>query len=144
MKIIPIDSVESPQLVAIPLYATQVAAGFPSPADDYIESAIDLNKHIIKRPAATFFARASGSSMLQIGILDGDLIVVDRSVTPEQDSVVIASIDGELTCKIFDKHRQRLLSANDKFPPILIKDGVEFLIEGVVTHSLRYHHVRSG
>ena len=108
MKIIPIDSVESPQLVAIPLYTTQVAASFRVLQRNYIESAIDLNKHIIKRPAA-FFARASGSSMLQIGILDGDLMVVDRSVTLSKGSVVIASIDGELTCKIFDKHRQRLI-----------------------------------
>ena len=81
-------------------------------------------------------------NQMQIGILDGDLMVVDRSVKPEQGAVVIALINGEMTCKILDKHRKRLLSANDQFPPIAVADDAELFIEGVVTHSLRYHYVR--
>lgn len=142
MKVTILEASKNSQTIDIPLYSSSVQAGFPSPADDYIEAKIDLNKHVIKRPAATFFARANGSSMMQIGILDGDLMVVDRSVKPEQGAVVIALIDGEMTCKIFDKHRKRLLSANDQFPPIAIADEAELFIEGVVTHSLRYHYVR--
>ena len=142
MKVTILEVSKNSQAIDIPLYSSSVQAGFPSPADDYIEAKIDLNKHVIKRPAATFFARANGSSMMQIGILDGDLMVVDRSVKPEQGAVVIALIDGEMTCKIFDKHRKRLLSANDQFPPIAIADEAELFIEGVVTHSLRYHYVR--
>ena len=142
MKVTILEASKNSQTIDIPLYSSSVQAGFPSPADDYIEAKIDLNKHVIKHPAATFFARANGSSMMQIGILDGDLMVVDRSVKPEQGAVVIALIDGEMTCKIFDKHRKRLLSANDQFPPIAIADEAELFIEGVVTHSLRYHYVR--
>ena len=142
MKVTILEASKNSQTIDIPLNSSSVQAGFPSPADDYIEAKIALNKHIIKRPAATFFARANGSSMMQIGIIDGDLMVVDRSVKPEQGAVVIALIDGEMTCKILDKHRKRLLSANDQFPPIAIADEAELFIEGVVTHSLRYHYVR--
>ena len=77
MKIHPINIAELPSELTLPVYLSSVAAGFPSPADDYIEEKIDLNKHIIKRPSSTYFAKASGDSMLELGILNGDLLVID-------------------------------------------------------------------
>ncbi|NRB39045.1 MAG: translesion error-prone DNA polymerase V autoproteolytic subunit [Pseudomonadales bacterium] len=141
MKIKPLALTDLPSILELPVYLSQVSAGFPSPADDYIEETIDLNKHIIKRPSSTYFARASGDSMLHLGIISGDLLVIDRSVTPKHGAVVVAAVNGELTCKILDKHRKMLLAANKKYPPIAITPEMELLIEGVVTHSVRYHHV---
>ena len=123
----------------LPLFSHSVRAGFPSPADDYIEQSLDLNEHVIQHPSATYFVRAQGDSMLSLGIHSGDLLVVDRALEPVQGDVVIAALDGELTCKILDVRLQRLLSGNEAFPPITISENAELIIEGVVTHSLRYH-----
>lgn len=128
----------------LPLFASGVAAGFPSPADDYIEAAIDLNQHLIKHPNATFLARANGDSMLELGIKDKDLLVVDRSIKAQQNDVVIAAVDGQMTCKILDLQGRRLLPANKHCQPIVLSEQVDLVIEGVVTHSVRYHCVRSG
>lgn len=126
----------------IPLYLSPVRAGFPSPADDYIEKKLDLNEYLIKHPAASFYCRVSGSSMEGVGIFDGDLLIVDRAVEPRHGSIVIAVVDGELTCKILDSRNRRLLSSNDSFKPIELKDESSIEIEGVVIHSIRSYHVR--
>jgi len=126
---------------ALPLYASRVPAGFPSPADDYIEGRLDLNKYLIQKPAATFFARAEGDSMIGAGIQPGDLLIVDRSARPVHNSIVVAALDGELTCKILDTHHRCLRSVNPHYPPIKILPGSDFSIEGVVLHSI-HHHVR--
>ena len=144
MKVTTFEAVAEPSASALPLFSTSVSAGFPSPADDYIEDKIDLNAYLIKRPAATFFARASGESLIEIGIKDGDLLVIDRSLTPVQNDVVVVALDGEMTCKILDLKHQRLLAANKRYKPLAITQGMDLLIEGVVTHSIRYHRVRSG
>lgn len=123
---------------ALPLYASRVSAGFPSPADDYIEERIDLNSHLVSRPAATFFARVRGDSMIDKGIFDSDLLIVDRSKTPVTGAVVIAVVNGEMVCKLLDPERQQLLAANANYPPIPIHEGVDCVIEGVVTHAVRY------
>ena len=123
----------------IPLYTYSVACGFPSPADDYLDQPLDLNEHLIIHPSATFFARASGHSMNGCGIYDKDLLIIDRSMKPSHGDIVIAALDGELTCKVLDLHQRRLLSANDHYPPINLKEGVELIIEGVVLSSIRYH-----
>ncbi len=128
---------------ALPLYASRVAAGFPSPADDYVEDRLDLNRYLIRKPAATFFARADGDSMIGAGIHPGDLLIVDRSAKPAHQSVVVAALNGELTCKILDVHKRCLRSANPRYPPIPIQPGSDFAIEGVVLHSI-HHHVRTG
>jgi len=78
---------------------TPVRAGFPSPADDYLEAKLDLTEHLVKHPSATYYIKAMGDSMVDYGIFSGDLLIVDRSLTPQVDDVVIAAIDGELTCK---------------------------------------------
>jgi DNA polymerase V len=121
------------------LYSHAVQAGFPSPADDYIEGLLSLDEHIIEHPSATYLARATGSSMQDIGIFDKDLLVIDRALEPVQNDVVVVALDGELTCKILDAKRRLLLSANNEFPPIPIREDQDVLIEGVVKVSLRYH-----
>ncbi|OGT88945.1 MAG: DNA polymerase V [Gammaproteobacteria bacterium RIFOXYD12_FULL_61_37] len=123
---------------ALPLYASRVSAGFPSPADDYLEGTLDLNEHLVKHPAATFFVRVSGDSMLNAGIHPGDILVVDRSLTPVSGRIVIAALDGELTVKRFDQRngRTRLLAENPAYAPIEIQDGNELHIWGVVTNVI--------
>ena len=100
-------------------------AGFPSPADDYLEGALDLNEHLIRYPAATFFLRVIGDSMVGAGIHSGDLLIVDRSINPVDGRIVIAIIDGELTVKrLSQQHgKVRLISENPNYPTIKIRDG---------------------
>jgi DNA polymerase V len=142
MKIITL-AVDRPS-VEIPMYGSRVRAGFPSPADDYLERPLDLNEHLIKRPAATYFVRAQGDSMQQLGIYDGDLLVVDRSIEAGHGNVIIAAVEGELTCKVLDTKYRRLLSGNDLYPPIECSADMEWVSEGVVVASVRYHHVLPG
>ncbi len=129
---------ESKTMYQIPLYLSAVQAGFPSPADDYIESKLDLNTHLIKHPAATFFVRAQGDSMIQAGIQSGDMLIVDRSLTPTHGKIVIAAIDGELTVKrLACLHNQiQLLAENPAYPPITLSQNQEMVIWGVVTHVI--------
>ncbi len=115
--------------------ATTVLAGFPSPAEQYMEAPLDLNELLVKRPAATFFVRAAGDSMLGVGIHPGDILVVDRSLEACNGSVVIASVDNEFTVKLFrqDARGVRLEAANKDYKPIIPDDGSELRIFGVVT-----------
>lgn len=122
-----------------PLYSSRVQAGFPSPADDYMEGALDLHEHLIRHPSATFYCRVCGDSMTGAGIFDGDLLIVDRALTPRDGDVVLALINGELTCKILDSQRRRLLAANPGYPAIPIPEGGNFEVEGVVISSIRRH-----
>lgn len=122
----------------LPLYACKVQAGFPSPADDYMEGKLDLNKHLVKHPTATFFVRATGESMLGAGIHPGDILVVDRSLEAKHGKIVIAALDGELTVKRLSKTSSgtALLPENEKFDPIEITHESELVIWGVVTNVL--------
>ncbi len=133
----------TPRSLLIPCISAKIPAGFPSPADDHIDKTLDLNEHLIAHPAATFYCRVTGHSMQGIGIFDGDLLIIDRSVAPVHGDVVLAALDGEFTCKVLDLHRRRLLSANDDYPPIAIGDESTFEVEGVVVHSIRTHRVRT-
>ena len=119
----------------LPIFASKVQAGFPSPADDYIEGYLDLNTKFIKHPAATFVLQATGTSMQDAGIFSGDWLLVDRSVEPANGHIVIAAVNGELTVKRLMKHggRMQLLPANPKFKPIEITEESEVVIWGVVT-----------
>ena len=118
-----------------PLMATPVAAGFPSPAEQYIESPLDLNELLVHRPAATFFVRAAGDSMTGAGIRPGDILVVDRSLEARDGSIVIACVDNEFTVKFLrsDGERWYLQPANRKYKPITFSEGMELRIFGVVT-----------
>jgi len=121
--------------LTIPLFSYAVRAGFPSPADDYVSEALDLNEHLIAHREATFFLRARGHSMTGAGIQDGDLLVVDRSLTPGHRTIVIAVVDGEFTVKRLYKRggRIRLLAENPDFAPMEFNEGQELQIWGVVT-----------
>jgi DNA polymerase V len=122
----------------LPFYATAVQAGFPSPADDYLEGTLDLNEHLIRRPAATFFLRVLGDSMTGAGIHSGDLLIVDRSMHPANGRIVIAVVDGELTVKRLSRRRGRvrLMPENPRYRPIDIRDGQDLQIWGVVLHVI--------
>ena len=131
---------DAPSHLRLNLFSYSVPAGFPSPADDHIEGKLDLNEHLVRRPAATFFVRASGESMMDAGIFDGDLLVIDRSISAKSDDIVIASIHGELTVKRLQQSGKEwlLVPANPKFPVIPL-EGSDGEIWGVVTHSIRRH-----
>jgi DNA polymerase V len=124
-----------------PIFVANVPAGFPSPADDYKEEKLDLNRHLVRNPAATYFVRATGESMVGAGIHSGDLLVVDRSLEPVDGKVVIANIDGELTVKRIRIRKERITleAENENFEAREIKPGSQFEVWGVVTnviHSL--------
>ena len=132
---------DDPSICLLPVFSSRVPAGFPSPAEDHIEGKLDLNQHLIRRPAATFIVRASGESMRDAGIFDADLLIVDRSLTPVAGDVVIAVLRGELTVKRLARsgpNTWRLAAANASFPDLPVdEDGCE--IWGVVTSSIRRH-----
>ena len=118
-----------------PLMGAPVTAGFPSPAEQYIEYPLDLNELLVHRPAATFFVRAAGDSMLNAGIRPGDILVVDRSLEASDGSIVIAAVDNEFTVK-FLRRRDGCVSlepANRKYSHIVFEDGMELRLFGVVT-----------
>jgi DNA polymerase V len=136
MKITLIEKQEVVTYLPLPFFASSVPAGFPSPADDYIEAGLDLNEYLIKHPSATYFARACGESMVERGIQNRALLIVDRSIQPRQDHVVIAVINGELTCKILDIENKQLLAANPAYEPVALNEDIDFVIEGVVIHAI--------
>ena len=122
----------------LPLYSSRVSAGFPSPADDYLECKLDLNTHLIQHPAATFFVKVSGDSMQNASIHSGDLLVIDKSITPSHGKIVIAAINGEFTVKRLSQQdgRVQLLPENPNYPAIDITEEQEMVIWGVVTHVI--------
>ena len=117
------------------LYLNSVCAGFPSPANDYLEGEIDLNKYLIKNPLATFIVKAQGNCMLQAGIHSGDLLIVDRSIKPKNNSIVIASIDGDLTVKRIKVSGKNffLNSDNKDYGNVKINNESDIFIWGIVT-----------
>lgn len=121
-----------------PLYTSRVRAGFPSPADDDIAMHLDLNTHLIKHPAATFFVIASGDSMTNAGICSGDMLIVDKSIAATHGKIVIAAIDGELTVKRLSRQNGciQLLPENEQYSPIDITEQHDLVIWGVVTHVI--------
>ena len=122
----------------LPLAGERVAAGFPSPADDYVEVGIDLNEQLIRHPTSTFFLRVSGHSMSGAGIHDGDLLVVDRSLDPRPGRIVVAILDGAFTLKRLMKHRNRLRleAAHPDYPAIELHRCGEVQIWGVAIHVI--------
>lgn len=132
----PADELRS---LARPLFASPVPAGFPSPADDYIEGQLDLNEHFIEKPSATFFVRVIGESMIGAGILPGDILVVDRSIEPRHGCVVVAVVNNELTVKrLYKKGTSiELRPENPAFPVIALKNDMELSVWGVVSGVTR-------
>ena len=122
----------------IPIFGTKVRAGFPSPADDHMEAELDLNEYLIRNPPATFMLRVQGDSMTGAGIFDGDVIVVDRSLSAGHGSVVVAAVDGGLTVKRLYRRfgKTKLEAENPAYQPIVLQDGQELQIFGVVTSCI--------
>ena len=124
--------------VVRPLFSTGVSAGFPSPADDFIEQRLDLNEHLIKHPASTFFVRVAGDSMEDAGIHHDDILIVDRSLHPKDRKIIIAVLDGELTVKRLIKNGNgwRLKAENAAYPSLDITEDQQFEVWGVVTYAI--------
>jgi len=127
--------------IELPLVEATISAGFPSPADDYSEARLDLNKELITNESATFYARVRGDSMTLAGISDGDLLVIDKSKTPVTGSIVVCLIDGEFTVKRLQIKANQfyLMPENDHYQPIKIKPENDVTIWGVVTYTIKKH-----
>lgn len=121
-----------------PLYLMAIKAGFPSPADDYVEKTLDLHEHLIRHPAATFFVRVSGDSMAPL-ITHGDILVVDRALTPYSGSIIIAAVNGELTVKrlVEQNGTTLLVPENQSYEPIALTPEIDCTVWGVVVHIIR-------
>ena len=122
----------------VPLFLYKVFAGFPSPAENYIEKDLDLHEHLIHHPESTFIVRAKGNSMVEAGIYSGDLMVVDKSLRPENGSIIIASINGEFTVKKIEKVDNELFlaPANKNYSKIKVNEFDNFEVWGVITHTI--------
>lgn len=122
----------------LPFYISTVPAGFPSPAEDYAEESLDINDYLVQHPAATYYVRVKGDSMTGVGIHDGDLLVVDRSLRATNGNIVLAVVNGEVTVKRLVQHRDRyiLQAENPAYPPIHLPDGSELQVWGVVNYVI--------
>jgi len=131
-------SMDSEMLSRIPLYEQTVQAGFPSPSDDFLDLDINLQDFLIKHPSATFCVRVNGSSMEKAKIYSGDVMIVDKSLSPKNNSIVLAVIDSEFTVKRIKKNGEKLYlnPENDAFNPIEITEDMNFNVWGVVTHII--------
>jgi DNA polymerase V len=116
-----------------------ISAGFPSPADDFKEIRISLDKELVKNKEATFYARVSGESMTEAGLDDGDLLIIDRSLDPKNGKIAVCMIDGEFTIKRIKKEKNRLylMPENKKYKPIELKEGNELIIWGLVQYVIK-------
>lgn len=125
----------------LPLYSSRVQAGYASPADEHVEERIDLNSYLVKRPEKTFLVHATGDSMIDAGIRDGDLLIVDSSIQPAHGKIVVAALDGAVTVKflIMRKNKPILMPANAAFDEIPINAENNVVIWGVVTNSIQSH-----
>jgi DNA polymerase V len=123
----------------LPFVDAKIRAGFPSPADDFIELSIDLNKHLIRHKDTTFFATVKGHSMKNAGIYDGDLLIIDKSLEPQNDKIAICQIDGEFTVKRIkiEQNVVWLIAENEDFEPIKVTPDNELIIWGIVTASIK-------
>ncbi|VFQ42424.1 LexA family protein [Desulfoluna butyratoxydans] len=135
MKIKRINKADTSVSCRRPLFMSRVAAGFPSPAEDFVEGSLDLNEYLVRHPAATFFVRVTGDSMIGAGIHPEDLLIVDRSLEPTDRRVVIAVLNGELTVKRLRRQGDRIFleAENDRYKPIEVTEANDFSVWGVVT-----------
>lgn len=138
IRIMELFPYESRLALNLPLFLSSMKAGFPSPADDYIESKLDFNEYLVKHPAATFCVRVVGDSMINAGINSGDMLVVDRAITPSNNKIVVAILNGEFTVKRIRKTKNRisLMPENPIYKPIEITEETDFQVWGVVTHVI--------
>ena len=132
-------SADNSQGIELPFFDTKVQAGFPSPAEDHLEQRLDLNTLVIENPSATFFVRVAGESMRDVGITDGDILVVDRSIESWENRVVVAVIDSEFTIKRFTTEQETVVlkAENQDYPSIKITAEMDFSVWGVVSWTLK-------
>ena len=126
------------KVLDIPFYQSNVSAGFPSPAEDFMDLDLNLQEYLVQHPSATFCVRVTGDSMENAGIYSGDVMVVDRALEPQNNTIVLAVLDGEFTVKRIQKKGQELYLSpeNSKFKPIQITEEMNFQVWGVVTHII--------
>ena len=130
---------DSPEFT-LPFYGSRASAGFASPADDYLEGVIDLNKYLIRNASATFYARVKGPSLIQANVFDGDLLIVDKSLAMKKNSICMCILEGEFVLKFVRKNTEGkyfLVPANPAFQEIPVLDGMDFSVWGVVLHIIR-------
>ncbi len=125
--------------ISLPFMESPVSAGFPSPAEDFSELSIDLNHELLKNPSATFFCRVNGDSMCDIGINNGDLLVVDKSLEPKSGKIAVCFVDGEFTLKKIELEKDCcwLIPANENYKKIKVTEENEFMIWGIVTYAIK-------
>ncbi len=138
-KNIEIHQAEVSSELPLPYADGGIKAGFPSPAQDYMEQAIDLNKELIKHPASTFYGRVKGDSMIDANVHDGDILVIDKSLDPQNGDMAVCYIDGEFTIKYIkiEKDVIWLVPANEEYKPIKVTIENDFLIWGIVTYCIQ-------
>ncbi|MBW7845573.1 MAG: translesion error-prone DNA polymerase V autoproteolytic subunit [Bacteroidia bacterium] len=138
-NILDIFSADTETKLELPYVDSGISAGFPSPALDFIDLSIDLNKHLIKHPSATFYGRVKGVSLKNAGIDNGDLLIIDRSLEPTNGKIAVCFIDGEFTAKRIkiSKNEIWLTPENENYQPIRVTEDNNFLIWGIVTHVIK-------
>ncbi|MDD3038594.1 LexA family transcriptional regulator [Bacteroides sp.] len=138
-KTIEIHRIDLSSSLPIPYADEGIRAGFPSPAQDYMEMAIDLNKELIKHPASTFYGRVKGDSMKDAGVLDGDVLIIDKSLEPKNGDMAVCFIDGEFTLKYIEIEEKViwLKPANEEYPPTKVTEYNDFIIWGIVTYVIK-------
>ncbi len=124
----------------LPFVSSGISAGFPSPADDFIDTGIDLNKELIKNPYSTFYGRVRGDSMKDLGIHNGDLLVIDKSLEPQNGKIAVCYIDGEFTVKTIKIENDCcwLVPANENYKPIKVTADNNFMVWGIVINVIKY------
>ena len=134
-----IHPVDNSTKLPLPFADGGIKAGFPSPAQDYMETAIDLNKELVKHPASTFYGRVKGSSMIDAGVDDGDILVIDKSIRPTTGDMAVCFIDGEFTLKYIKLEEKVifLIPANEDFEPIKVTEDNNFVVWGIVQNIIK-------
>jgi DNA polymerase V len=134
-----IYSVLTETILELPVISSGISAGFPSPAMDFIDLTIDMNKHLVKHPSATFYGRVKGMSMKDAGIHDGDLLVIDKSLQPKNNKIAVCYIDGDFTVKRIKIENDCiwLIPENEIYKPIKVTNENDFIIWGIVTHVIK-------
>jgi len=137
-------SANTSTILPLPMVDGGISAGFPSPAADYIDLKIDLNKELIANPSSTFYGRVKGYSMKDAGIVDGDILVIDKSLEPQDGDTAVCYIDGEFTLKYIkiEPDAVYLVPANSEFKPLKVTEENNFCIWGIVTYSIKNHKRR--
>lgn len=138
MKELEIYKLKAGGKLKLPLFTVPVSAGFPSPAEEYVETLLSLDEHLIQHPQATYLVKVKGESMKEAGIHTGDILIVDKSLTPANNKIVIAIIDGEFTVKRYRKEKGEisLVPANDAYPSIKVNGERDIKVWGVVTYII--------